>query len=146
PAVDIGLEALHLTATDLRNELAPTGERPARLEVIGTTAASGGLTLTASLAPLAPAPDFYLELELKGVQLPQLNELLRAHASVEIERGTFEAYTEIEARRGTFQGYLKPFFNDVEFTNLEEENRGFVEGLWQTLVSGVVNLFENEER
>lgn len=146
PAVDLALEALQVAVENLPTRPAPAGEMPTHVELRGTTAAGGLLVTRADVDFFAEQPRFYLQTELKGVQLPQLNDLLGAYASVQVDQGTFETYTEIQAGDGAFQGYVKPFFNDIEFTDLSAQDQSFVEGLWQTVVATTVNLFKNRER
>ncbi|MDO8543662.1 MAG: hypothetical protein Q7S40_24745 [Opitutaceae bacterium] len=67
--------------------------------------------------PLAPQPHFHLNLKVDNVNLPALNESMKAIAKVDVGRGTFRMVAEMAGKDGGFQGYVKPFFEDLDFNN-----------------------------
>lgn len=147
PPVDVGLEALELVATGLRNRPVRGGEeRPAHIRLYGTTVGGGRVELYATAEPLAPEPHFDLNLAIEGVDLPALNDYLRAYANVDVSEGTFMMYAELAASEGRFEGYVKPFFENVTFEDYPHQEKPVLSRIWETLVSAVATLLKNKPR
>ena len=96
--------------------------------------------------PLAVDPHFHLSLQLDDVNLPALNQSLRAYANVDVSRGTFRLVAEMAGRDGGFQGYVKPFFENVDFHNLEDKDKGIRSQIWEQVVAGLAWLVKNKQR
>ena len=147
PPIDLSVRELRAVATGLRNRAtAKTGPHPASLVAEGVTIGDGQLRLFVNGAPLAERPRFTLKLDLEEVDLPALNDLLEAHANVDVSAGTFQLYLEINAADGAFEGYAKPFFEDVEFENLSDKNKGPLRRLWESIVDFTASILRNDER
>jgi len=147
PRVDISFHDLELVATGLRNRPdEETGPLPARLNAEATTTGNGKLTLFASGDPLADSPRFNLKLDLVGVELTALNDFLEAYASVDVSAGTLKIYAEASAKDGAFEGYVKPFFEHLEFKNLDDQNKNLMRRLWEKIVAGAAAVVKNNER
>jgi hypothetical protein len=147
PVVDISLEELQLVATGLRNRTKKSGaELPARIVLSGTSIGGGRVRMVAEAAPLAPQPRFEVDFEMIDVNLPALNDYLRAYGRVDVSRGRLQLFAEMSARDGRFEGYVKPLFDDVTFAELTPSDKGLVDLLWERVVAGLVTLFKNKER
>ena len=70
--------------------------------------------INGSVDPFAPKPTFDVNMEVKKVQLPQVNPWLRQYIKADAEAGKFELYMELAAADGKFKGYAKPFLEDVD--------------------------------
>lgn len=146
PVVDVSVRELHVIATGLRNRPAEgSGPNPAVLSAEAVTIGDGRITLFAQGDPLAPTPRFNVKLDLQGVHLPALNDFLEAYAGVDVSAGVFNLYVEMNAADGAFEGYLKPFVQDVKFTNLSDRSKSPLNRLWETLVSGVSAIMKNDD-
>ncbi|WP_158277302.1 DUF748 domain-containing protein [Opitutus sp. ER46] len=147
PHVDLFVTDMRATATGLRNRREDTKqEYPASIDLEGNSIGGGRLTLFAQVEPLAAKPHFHLSLKLSRVALPALNESLKAVANVEVGRGEFELVLEMGARDGAFEGYVKPFFNHLDFTSVEDKRKNLGERLWEKLVAGLAWLVKNKPR
>ncbi|MDI1337738.1 MAG: DUF748 domain-containing protein [Lacunisphaera sp.] len=148
PQVNLYVAHLRATATGLRNRPgeAGSGEFPAELTIEGDSLGAGKLKLLLEAEPLAGEPHFHLSLELDKVNLPALNESLKAYAHVDVGRGTFRLVGEMAGRDGGFQGYVKPFFEDVDFHNVEDEDKGIGQQIWEHVVAGLAWLVKNKAR
>lgn len=147
PVVDVFIDNMHAVATGLRNRPAETGEKlPASLLINGDSVGGGRLAIQMDGDPLAEEPHFELKVELIGVDLPALNDLLRAYGNVDVSRGTMEIFIEMAARDGRFEGYVKPFFRDVDFKDVGPDDKNIAEKLWEKVVGFVVTVFKNKER
>lgn len=147
PHVDVFVRNLHAVATGLRNRPADTGQEfPAQITIAGDTLGAGRLEVFIEADPLAAQPHFQLSAKLDGLNLPALNESLKAIANVDVGRGTFRMAAEMAGNDGGFQGYVKPFFEDLDFQNLEDKNKGLGTRLWEKVVAGLAWLVKNKSR
>jgi hypothetical protein len=148
PKVDLFVTHMRATATGLRNrsDEADAGEFPARITVAGDSLGGGKLDLLLVAEPLAAQPHFHLTLKLDNVNLPALNESLRAYANVDVGRGTFRLVGEMAGHDGGFQGYMKPFFENLDFHNIEDRKKGFGALLWKRLVATFAWVVKDKSR
>jgi hypothetical protein len=147
PNVDVGINDLHIVATDLQNRPEGNGnEMPAEVNVTGVITGSGNLKISLRLDPVARQPHFALNFELLDQQLPPLNSFLLAYADADVSRGTFELFSEINARDGAYDGYVKPLLRDLEFKTASDEDKSLGDRLKETVVGAVTSVFENEQQ
>jgi hypothetical protein len=146
PKVDVYLTNLVAVCTNLYNTRDLSSELPSDFRAKGTTLGGGALELHIKLDPLATEPRFDLELGLTNVNMVALNELLEAYGNFNVKRGTFEVFSEIAGSEGTFDGYVKPFFEDLNIFELEQDAKNPIKLAWQALVAGAVKIFKNHPR
>jgi len=148
PEVNVFVTHMRAVATGLRNrqDEAPGEEFPAKIIVEGDSLGAGRLKLILDLEPLAAQPHFHLSVKLDDVNLPALNESLRAYANVDVGRGTFRLAGEMAGRDGGFQGYVKPFFEDLDFRNLEDRDKGVGAWIWERLVAAFAWTVKDKSR
>jgi hypothetical protein len=147
PAADLFIRNMHVLATGLRNRAGGRqGEFPAQINVQGEILGGGQVTLSLAAEPLAEQPHFHLSLKVDDVNLVALNDSLKAYANVDVGRGTFRLAAEMAGRDGGFQGYVKPFFEDLDFKNLADENKGLGTRIWEKIVAGIAWLVKNKPR
>jgi hypothetical protein len=146
PKVDLFIRNLHVQATGLRNRAQGPEEFPAEISVEGDTLGGGRLKVFLVAEPLAAQPHFHLSAKLDGVNLPDLNESLKAYANVDVGRGTFRMAAEMAGKDGGFQGYVKPFFEDLDFNNLEDKKKNVFSRIWENVVGGLAWLVKNKAR
>ena len=148
PKVDLFVRHMGATATGLRNrpEEKPGEDFPAEITVDGESLGGGRLSLVLGAEPLAAEPRFHLSLKLDDVNLPELNDSLKAYANVDVGRGTFRLVMEMAGKDGGFQGYAKPFFENLEFHNVEDANKGIGTRIWEHIVAGLAWVVKNTEK
>lgn len=148
PNVDLFVTHMRVSATGLRNHAAEAadGEFPARIIVEGDSLGAGKLQVLLLAEPLAEQPHFHLSLKLDNVNLPALNESLRAYAHVDVGRGTFRLVGEMAGRDGGFQGYVKPFFEDLDFKNTADKDKGLGALIWERLVATFAWVVKDKSR
>ena len=147
PHLDLFVENMRVVATGLRNRPEEEGEEfPAKIMIDGETLGGGLLSVDLRADPLAAQPHFHLSAKVDAVNLPDLNEFLRAFANVDVSQGTFQLAAEMAGNEGGFQGYVKPFFEDLDFTDLEERDKGVLTRVWEKVVQGLAWLVKNKER
>lgn len=148
PRVNVFVTHMRATATGLRNRAGEreSGEFPARITIEGDSLGAGKLNLVLRAEPLAAEPHFHLSLKLDQVNLPALNESLMAYANVDVSQGTFRLVGEMAAKDGGFQGYVKPFFEDLDFSNVEDKEKGIGAQIWERLVAAFAWVVKDKSR
>lgn len=106
----------------------------------------GSAQISGSVDPLGSAPTFDVNLQVRDVELPQVNPWLRQYIKADAEAGDFELYLEIAAADGKFQGYAKPVLQNVNIYSSEEPEKNPLKRIWEGLVDFAANVLENEEQ
>jgi hypothetical protein len=86
-----------------------------------------------------------VNLEVKDVQLPQVNPWLREYIKADAEAGRFELYLELAAADGKFAGYAKPILQDVDLYRSNEEEQSALRRLWEGFLDFAANALENPD-
>ncbi len=147
PVVDIAVTELKLKATGLRNRPSDAGDPlPAKINLTGQTPGHGQLHLFTKIEPLAEQTHLQLNVELKDVSLPVMNDFLRAYANVDVSRGRFELFGQLAMAKGRYEGYIKPFVDQLDFKDLPNQETSLGKRLWETVVSAMVKLVKNKEK
>jgi hypothetical protein len=98
-----------------------------------------------SVNAFAEQPTFDVNLEVKKVQLPQVNPWLREFIKADAEAGKFELYMELAAADGKFKGYAKPILQDVDLYRSDEEEQSALKRIWEGFLDFAANVLENPE-
>lgn len=146
PPVDVILRDLELVATGLRNRPTRLESSPARLHARGITTGEGRLLLLMNGNLMSEQPSFTLKIDWQNVQLSALNDFLEAYAGIDVSAGTLNVYAECFAEDGVFEGYVKPFFENISFKNISDQNKGVFRRIWEKIVGGTATLVENSDR
>jgi hypothetical protein len=102
-------------------------------------------TVEGSANAFAAHPTFDVNLEVKKVQLPQVNPWLREYIKADAEAGRFELYMELAAADGKFTGYAKPILQDVNIYRSGEEEQSPLKRIWEGFLDFAANVFENQD-
>jgi hypothetical protein len=146
PPVDVFLRDVVLVVTNLTNSEDLSENLVAHAAFQGRPMSSGRVEGRLAIDPYADQPTFDLDLVLAGVALPQFNDLFRAYAQVDVQRGTLRLVAELEAKEGRFHGYVKPFFEDIDVITPEEvDDQGPLKSLWETLVGTAAEVFQDQD-
>jgi hypothetical protein len=89
-------------------------EGTATARLTGRFMGSGATTVKGTFRPEISGPDFDLDVRLENTDLKAMNDLLRAHAKVDVVSGVFSVFGELHVKNGRVDGYVKPLFRDVE--------------------------------
>jgi hypothetical protein len=93
----------------------------------------------------AAQPTLDVNLEVKKVQLPQVNPWLREYIKADAEAGKFELYMELAAADGKFKGYAKPILQDVNIYRSGEEEQSALKRVWEGFLDFAANALENHD-
>jgi len=146
PPVDVYLEDVTLRVENLSNSLDLSRDMVARARATASPKGGGRLEIRTAIDPYADLPTFEVALQATGVALSGWNDLLRAYAGIDVQRGSLRLYAELRAESGAFEGYLKPFFEDVDVLRIREElgEQGLLASLWEALVGGTAEALEDQ--
>ena len=98
-----------------------------------------------SVDAFAEKPTFDVNMEVKKVQLPQVNPWLREFIKADAEAGKFELYMELAAADGKFTGYAKPILQDVDIYRSGEEEQSALKRIWEGFLDFAANVLENQD-
>jgi Domain of Unknown Function (DUF748) len=118
PRYRIFLSDITLQMENFANQLTE-GIGTARLT--GRFMGSGKTVITATLRPETKGPDFDLSTSIEEIDLRQMNDMLRAHAKIDVASGLFSVYSEMHVKNGRVEGYVKPLLRDLEAYQLEQD-------------------------
>jgi hypothetical protein len=144
PAVDIQVEHLMVVATNIANTKAVESGLATGVTATGMTIGGRELALELHLDLLAQNPTFEISTTLTNVNLPALNDFLRAYGKFDVERGRFAMFTSVASKEGSYEGYVKVFFEDLDvFEWRKERGKNALAVFWQTIVGAVTTVFKN---
>jgi hypothetical protein len=146
PEVDVYLQNIQAVATNLTNSEDLSEDLVADIRAKGIIMESGQFHIETKIDPYKPAPTFDLDFSVRNVNLPKLNNFLKAYASFDVQAGTFDLDGEFAASDGRFEGYAKPILRDMKVFSLEEEHENVFEFLWESVAGLVTEILENQPR
>jgi hypothetical protein len=146
PQVDISIDSLQAVATNLSNVVDKSKQLPATLKATGISLGGGHLNIDMRMDFLKEVPDFDLDFAFENVDLPALNDFVRAYTNTDVERGIFSLYTEIAADGGQLEGYVKPVIENLTVLDWDKEDEGFLHKIWEGIVGAVSEIFENQKK
>ncbi|HUQ10076.1 MAG TPA: DUF748 domain-containing protein [Steroidobacteraceae bacterium] len=136
---------VHGSVTNLTNVL-DSGKRTfADFQLAGDVLDGAPAKVKGSVDAFATQPTFDVNLEVKKVQLPQVNPWLREYIKADAEAGKFELYLELAASDGKFAGYAKPILQDVDLYRSNEEEQNPLRRLWEGFLDFAANALENKD-
>jgi hypothetical protein len=142
---DVYLRDVELVAENITNSEELSEDLVARAHFTATPMEAGHVEARIAIDPYADMPSFDLDCQISGVALTNFNDLFRSYAGVDVERGRLRLVSELEADHGRFEGYVKPFFENVDVLAKQEvEEQGFLRSLWESLVGGAAEVFEDQ--
>jgi hypothetical protein len=108
---------------------------------------SGATAVRAVFRPELSGPDFDLDVRIENTDLKSMNDLLRAHAKVDVASGVFSVYSELHVKNGRVEGYVKPLFRDLTVYNPEQdEDKSFGQKVKEKAVDVVSKVLKNRPR
>ena len=148
PPVDIFLNGMSATATNLTNSREIQTDLPSGVVAHGTTIGRGGLDLQLQLNPMKAAPTYQVTAQLTNVDLTALNSFLKAYGKFDVEKGEFALFASgIASKDSNYDGYVKVFFNNLNvFAWEKERQKNALEIFWQAIVGTVADIFKNQSK
>lgn len=131
--------------TNLTNVVATGKETFANFRITADVLDGAPAQVEGSVDAFAKQPTFDVNLQVKKVQLPQVNPWLREYIKADAEAGKFELYMELAAADGKFTGYAKPILQDVDLYRSNEEEQSALRRLWEGFLDFAAEVLENQE-
>jgi hypothetical protein len=131
------------SATNLTNVIETGKETFADFHVDAEVLDGAPAVVAGSVDAFAKQPTFDVNLEVKKVQLPQVNPWLREYIKADAEAGKFELYMELAAADGRFKGYAKPILQDVDIYRSGEPEKNPIKRAWEGFLDFAANVLEN---
>jgi len=141
------ITASHLNGeiSNLTNVLETGKETFADFRVTAEVLEGAPAVVAGSVDAFASKPTFDVNLEVKKVQLPQVNPWLREYIKADAEAGKFELYMELAAADGKFKGYAKPIMQDVDIYRSGEQEENALKRIWEGFLDFAANVLENKD-
>jgi len=144
PKIDVFTKDIHILAENLSNAIDSTNLLPSN--VTGSASIYGGnATMNMKLDALNKVPTFDLNAELKGLNLVEVNDFLKAYGNFDVQKGTFGVYTEAAAKDGKIIGYTKPIIKDLDVVEWKQEKEDPLgEKVWESIIGFGGWIFKNK--
>jgi hypothetical protein len=133
------------SVSNLTNVLDTQKETFADFRITADVLDGAPAAVAGSVNAFAAQPTFDVNLEVKKVQLPQVNPWLREYIKADAEAGKFELYLELAAADGKFAGYAKPILQDVDLYRSGEEEESALKRVWEGVLDFAANVLENPD-
>jgi hypothetical protein len=146
PKVDVLVDHLNVTVTNLTNSKDLSGTRVATIKVDGILMRSGQLSLDGNIDPFKTQPTFSIKVKLEKLHIKELNDFLKAYVNIDAEKGNLSLYAEVDAKKGGFKGYLKPLIEGLDILKWNKEDERPISKLWEGLVGAVAEVFNNQSK
>ena len=122
-------------------------EGTATATLTGRFMGSGATKVRASFRPEIKGPDFEVDARIENTDLATMNNLLRAHADVDVVSGVFSVYSELRVKNRRVDGYVKPLFHDLNvYGEAQDEHESFGQKLKEKAVDLVGKVLKNRPR
>jgi hypothetical protein len=131
--------------SNLTNVVDSGKETYADFRVTGDVLDGAPAKVAGSANAFAAQPTFDVNLEVKKVELPQVNPWLREYIKADAEAGKFELYMELAAADGKFKGYAKPILQDVDIYRSGEPEKNPIKRVWEGFLDFAANALENQD-
>lgn len=131
--------------TNLTNVVESGKETFADFRLTGQVLEGAPARVAGSVDAFARQPTFDVNMEVKDVQLPQVNPWLREYIKADAEAGRFELYMELAAADGKFAGYAKPILEDVDLYRSGEPEKNPIKRVWEGFLDFAANVLENKD-
>jgi hypothetical protein len=122
-------------------------EGTAVAQLTGRFMDSGALTISAAFRSETSGADLDVSARLEDTDLRTMNDLLRAHAKVDLVSGTFSMFTEARVMNGRVEGYVKPLFRDLRLYGArQDEEKSLGQKLKERAADVVAKVLRNRPR
>ena len=141
PPYRVFISRLSLELEHLSNH---AGLQMSEFQAKGAFMGSGATVLQGRVRSAAKPADFEVRLEVEDAKLPDLNDLLKAHAGVDVAEGLISVYTEITVKNGKVDGYIKPLIKNLKIYDRQKDaGKPFQQRVKMHLMQFLANILKN---
>ncbi len=142
PTIDLHLDKVKLSMTNLRNVVEKLETLPSKIEATGVSIGGGDFKLNGKLNIIKRIPDMDISFSLENANASAMNEFTNHYAGIDFEEGNFNLFSEIAIANGYLRGYIKPILKDAKLIGKED---GFLETLWEGFVGFFKFILKNHK-
>ena len=148
PRADLSLQHFQGEIRNIRNVDDKAQKLPSPVVASGDVKGYGGkMDFSASMNLLKVTPDFDYNLKFTDIQLVKLNELAKAYANIDFERGTVSVFSEMAMYDSKFNGYIKPLTKNMQIFKLNEhEGRSVGKFFTELLAQAGTAILKNQKK
>lgn len=141
PSIDLYLNDIALTATNLRNVTRRGTELPSSIQATARSIGNGKVKLDGKMDIVKEIPDMDISFSLENATMTAFNDFTNHYAGIDFAEGDFNLYSEIAIADGFLTGYIKPLLKDSKL--IEKEDK-FFEKLWEGFVGFFKFILKNQ--
>jgi hypothetical protein len=141
PNIDLQINTLELTASNLRNIVEKERILPSPIRATGISIGNGKVALEGNMNLVKEIPDMDLSFSIENAEATALNDFTNYYAGLDFNKGTFGIYSEIAIADGHLVGYVKPLLTDTKLIGKED---GFLEVLWEGFAGFFKFILKNQ--
>ena len=142
PNIDLHIQNISLTASNLRNTKSINQGLPSSVIAIGNTVGGGELEVEGRMDLIQQIPDVDIVLTIRNANATALNDFTKHYTGIDFARGTFEMYGELKIDEGYVNGIVNPAFIDSKFIGKGDK---FLSVLWEGFVGMFKFLIKNHK-
>jgi hypothetical protein len=138
------LSDVELVVSNLSNQ---GSEGTSRAHLRGKFMGTGTAVAQATFRAASGGPAFDTSVRIDDVDMPSMNDLLRAYGKFDVAAGRFSFYSELSVRDGAVTGYVKPLFKDlVVYDPRQDRDKSAFRKLYERVVGAVSKALRNSPR
>lgn len=145
PRLDIPMRQIHLVALNLVNAYDSATVLPATIDATGRLY-KGTIEMHLKTDPFSRQSKFDMNTSIRHVNMEALNNLLRAYAHLDVNKGNFDVYMEFAAKDGRVKGYVKPIIKDLDVVTWNKSEGKLGQILWESVVEAGAWVFKNHAK
>jgi hypothetical protein len=147
PDINLVIQNISLSATNLGNVIDKSKALPSDLKINAVSFGAGKLGITAKMNLLKKIPDMDVNVALQKSDVTALNTVSLASAGFDFEKGQFELYSEFAINNGYLKGYFKPMFHNIHIIDrLGKPNSSVLKRLWEGVVTFLGFVLKNKHK
>jgi len=135
PNIDLHIQNISLTASNLRNTRSVSDNLPSTIAVTGNTVGGGSLKLDGQMDLIKKLPDLDITFTIENTNATSLNAFTKHYTGIDFARGTFQMFGELKISSGQVEGLVVPSFVNSKFIGKGDK---FLSVLWE----GFVGMFK----
>jgi uncharacterized protein DUF748 len=122
-------------------------EGTATARLTGRFMGSGATTVRATFRPETTGPDFDVDARIENTDLKAMNDLLRAHAAIDVVSGVFSVYSQLRVKNRRVEGYVKPLFHDLNvYDKAQDTDKSLGQKLKEKTADVIGKVLKNRPR
>jgi hypothetical protein len=144
PEYRVFIDEMNLTLRKFSNQ---RDEGYGHATLTGRFLGSGATTVDATFRPETKGPDFAVDAKIENTDMRKMNDLLRAHAKVDVVSGVFSVFSEFHVHDSRIDGYVKPLFRDLKVYGKEkDEDKTFGQKVKAKAIDVAAKILKNRPR